>query len=262
MWLKVNKLSLNIKKTKLMIFHQPSKKVNKPKLQIEHVPIECVDNFNLLGITINKNMNWKPHIDKIANKISRSIGILNKLKHYLPLKVKITIYNSLIVSHLNYGILAWGKHSDRLFKQQKKAISIITTSNYNAHTEPLFKSLKLLKLKDSFDLFQLKLFYKFVTNHLPDYFQAMPFISNTNMHGYNLNTRQQNNIYIGRVRHEFAKSCIRQTIPKLLNSTPTIVTDKLYTHSYQGFTNYAKNYYLQNYQDTCNISRCYICKNM
>ena len=83
-WLKVNKLSLNAKKTKFMLFYMPPKKVEKPVLQIGGLNIDCEDSFNFLGITINKHLNWEPHINIIANKISRPIGILNKLKHFLP----------------------------------------------------------------------------------------------------------------------------------------------------------------------------------
>ena len=62
-----------------MIFHHLQK---NPRFQLEinYTPIECVDNFNFLGLTINKHLNWKNHIDKLACKISRSIGIKRKIK--------------------------------------------------------------------------------------------------------------------------------------------------------------------------------------
>ena len=66
-WLKVNKLSLNVKKTKAMIFHMPQKKVQLPLLQIAESNIEYVDNSNFLGININKHLNWSSHIDGFQN---------------------------------------------------------------------------------------------------------------------------------------------------------------------------------------------------
>ena len=108
-WLKVNKLSLNVKKTKAMIFHMPQKKVQLPLLQIAESNIEYVDNFNFLGITINKHLNWTSHVDALASKISKTIGVLSSLKHILSIHILRTIYNSLIVCHLNYGVLVWGK---------------------------------------------------------------------------------------------------------------------------------------------------------
>ena len=101
-WLKLNKLSLNVQKTKMMIFHQPQRTVDIPKLKICNTEITCVDNFDFLGITLDKHLAWKAHINKISNKISKAVGILNKLKLYLPQNAKIAIYNSLILSHINY----------------------------------------------------------------------------------------------------------------------------------------------------------------
>ena len=76
-----------------------------PKLKICESEITCVDSFDFLGITIDKHLTWKSHVDKVSNEISKTIGILNRLKIYLPLNAKLAIYNSLILSHINYGIL-------------------------------------------------------------------------------------------------------------------------------------------------------------
>ena len=95
-WLKANKLSLNVKKTKFMIFRKPQKKVEIPVLHIGGENIDCVNNFNFLGIVLNQHLNWHSHTTKIANKICKIIGILNKLKHILPQQILSTIYTSLI----------------------------------------------------------------------------------------------------------------------------------------------------------------------
>ena len=76
-------------------------------------------------MNFNENLSWKPHIDNICNKISRSFGILNKLKHYIPLHTRINIINSLILPYINYGILLWGNKQKRVTKLQKKAIRIM-----------------------------------------------------------------------------------------------------------------------------------------
>ncbi len=128
-WLTLNKLSLNLKKCKYMIFHTHRKKVKPLYLMIDETIIERVAEFNILGLTLDENLNWKSHINKISNTISKSMGILNKLKHFIPIKNKILIYNSLVLSHLNFEILAWGFRCARLSKLQKKIIRI------QSHTE-------------------------------------------------------------------------------------------------------------------------------
>ena len=71
-------------------------------------PIQNVSDFPFLDILLNEHMSWQNHIDKISNKISRKIGPIHKLKHYLPIFATKTLYSSLILPLLNYGILAWG----------------------------------------------------------------------------------------------------------------------------------------------------------
>ncbi len=75
-WLKCNKLSLNIGKSKYIIFHNPQTKVDYLNIKIENTYIERVKEFDFQGLIINENLNWKAHINKIANKISKRIGIL------------------------------------------------------------------------------------------------------------------------------------------------------------------------------------------
>ena len=64
---------------------------------------------------------------------------MNKLKHLLPRYILLTLYKSLVMPHLLYGIHLWGSKYKKLEKLQKRAIRIIKGASYNAHTEPIFK---------------------------------------------------------------------------------------------------------------------------
>ena len=90
-WLKANKLSLNVNKTKAMFFHMPKKRIQLPLLKIAGTDIEFVDNFNFLGIIKNKHLNWTSHEDMLTAKLSKTIGILNTLKHVLPINIMRTM---------------------------------------------------------------------------------------------------------------------------------------------------------------------------
>ena len=93
-WFEVNKLSLNISKSKFIVFCSARKQTPIPLIQIDNNVIECVENFNSLGLIINKQLKWNDHIDYIVLKISRIIGVLTRLKNHIPLNILITLYNS------------------------------------------------------------------------------------------------------------------------------------------------------------------------
>ena len=174
-WLNINKLSLNVSKTKYMIFHHYQRNITDiiPTLKINFEPIERVMEFNFLGLTIDEHLSWKPHIQKISNKIARTLGIMCRLKNFLPTHVLRILYNSMILPHLQYSILSWGFKPGSLEKLQKRAVRIISNSKYNSRTDPIFKKLNLRKLKDLFELNVLKLFYKYKNNILPFYVSHM-----------------------------------------------------------------------------------------
>jgi len=114
--------------------------------------VKAVKETKLLGITIDNNINFKEHIHIISSKISKSLGIMYKIKSIVPKSVLSKMYYSFIYPYLIYGNEIWGAtdycHTEALFLLQKKAIRIITGSEYLAHTSPLFKEMKILKLKD------------------------------------------------------------------------------------------------------------------
>ena len=113
-WLCANKLSLNIKKTKYMIFCRQGKKQHTLlNIKIKNTLVERVQHFDFLGITFNQNLSWGSQIDKVSYKISRYIGILHKLRFYSPEFTLKSIYNSLLLPHLTFGILAWGGNFKR-----------------------------------------------------------------------------------------------------------------------------------------------------
>ena len=106
------------------------------------------------------------------------------------------------------------------FKLQKRVMRIITCSKYNAHSEPLFKELKLLKLEDIRKLQELKFYYKLVHKQLPSYFNCISVTTINTVHQHN--TRQSGNLYSDRVKHDFAKRCIRFSVIDTVNKTDTV----------------------------------------
>ena len=153
LWFKANKLALNTSKTNFMLFRSRKKRVPQslPLLSIDNIPISQLHDIKFLGVMINEHLDWSSHITRISKCISRSVGILFKLRYILPSNVLKLIYFALIHSHLNYCNHIWGNtyatHIDRLHVLQKKSIRNITKSSMFSHTIPLFKSLNILPLQ-------------------------------------------------------------------------------------------------------------------
>ena len=228
-----------------------------PKIEIDGNEIERVKDFNFLGLVLNENLSWKPHVNGVCNKLAKYIGIMCRLKRFLPLNILRTLYCSMVQSNMNYSLLVWGFNCGRLKKMQKKFLRIITCSSYNAHTEPLFKCLKLLKLEDLFVLNVLKFYYKYEHGKLPFYFGTYSLIRQEDIHNYP--TRNRFVIPRNVTRTHAAQKCLRHHIPVVLNAVSNNIIEKVNTHSYQGFSNYVKNNFIEKYSLVCLIEDCYVC---
>ena len=210
---------------------------------IEHVsdiikPILFADDTSLFHshacFNIDEHLDWKVHIDNLSNKIARNVGVLNKLKHFLPAYIMKTLYSTLIESHLQYCTLLWANsHVTNIRKLQllqKKAIRIITSSHYIAHTEPLFSMTKLLKLDDLYK-YQLGIFMHTVTHcQLPQNMSSM-FVRTDNIHSHQL--RNHNAYYIQQIRTNTRKSTINFSGPKFWNTIPTNLRQLASIHQFK-----------------------------
>ena len=164
--------------------------------------------------------------------------------------------NSLVLSHLQFGITNWGFEWDRISKLQKRTLRIMTNSRYNAHTEPLFKQFHLLKVKDIFDVQRLKFWYEFVNNELPSYFRNM-FTYNHELHDFE--TRNRDRLHLYQTRTSGARNVLKHHIPELQNRFPQHFIDKMKTHSMYSVAHHIKFYLIDLYSYDCNEINCYIC---
>ena len=82
LWLQANKLSLNIKKTSIIIFKTRRKRTGNIIVKINDTEIKHVESTKFLGIYIDSNLTWKVHINYIVNKVAKTTGILYKARHF------------------------------------------------------------------------------------------------------------------------------------------------------------------------------------
>ena len=146
-WLQANKLTINMNKTHYMVFHRARLKPTKD-VMISQNKIAITKSTKFLGIIIDDKLKWTEHINYVKNKISKSSGILFKVRNYLDKHTLKQLYYSFVYPYLIYGIEIWGNasniHLDPINKLQKRCIRIITFSHYLDSTNPLFRKLEIL----------------------------------------------------------------------------------------------------------------------
>ena len=170
-WLDSNRLRLNIAKSKFMLFHMPQKLCQKLQFKLYGSSIEQVNKLKILRLIFDSNLNWKAHLTGVANEVSRIIGLLHKLKYFFLSYILIMIYNSLILPHFNYSLLAWGSKCHKIKISQERAISVVKFKSPIADTEPILKKINQLTLSDRYTCYLLKLYYTLYRNRLPPYFK-------------------------------------------------------------------------------------------
>ena len=136
-------------------------------------------------------------------------GILSKLRHNAPREVCLNVYYALFYSHLIYGINVWGLTTEENLKKietlQNKCVRILTFSDFDAHANPLYLSLKILKLYDIITLSHIKLAFEFTLNSLPFDLQSLFKLSKDNVTStMALNSIRNNYFVIPHVNHDYS----------------------------------------------------------
>ena len=134
-YMECNLLHINTKKCCYMLFSPGTKKgrtnieSDQYQLSINSKIIKKVNETKFLGVIIDDNLSWKPHIEKLNKKLKSACGRLYRIKNCLPEHLHKQIYHSLFESHLSYAISVWGGVSlcnlEALFRTQKKCLRIM-----------------------------------------------------------------------------------------------------------------------------------------
>ena len=164
-----------------------------------------------LGIIINEHLTWNDHINYVANKISKTTGILAKTRHFLNTNTLITSYNTLVYPYLYYGNIMWANNYPsrlkKITKIKKKSIRIITFNLYISKSAPLFQQLKLLNLNQINDLSVSLFMFDYINGNLPAASFNDYFTTNTKIHHHD--TRKSNSIHKKYFRTNYGKFSIK-----------------------------------------------------
>ena len=196
-WLRLNKLSLNLKKTHFMLFKRPKIKAKITKdLIIANVKIDQVGHTKFLGVIIDECLDFKKQIKYVKGKIARGIGVLYKCRPVVDTKIMRTLYNTFVYPYYTYCVEVWGNscksYYDAMVKTQNRALKLIVGAKRRARVTPIYKELKLLKFHEIY-VYCVQLFmFKYYHNELPTVFKEM-FTLKRDIH--DKSTRQRNELF-------------------------------------------------------------------
>uniref|UniRef100_A0A8C6M4T9 Reverse transcriptase domain-containing protein n=1 Tax=Nothobranchius furzeri TaxID=105023 RepID=A0A8C6M4T9_NOTFU len=169
-WFDRNKLSLNLNKTKFMLFGNHKKDINI-EICVDNVYLERVNTIKFLGVIIDHKACWKSHITYVRGKLARGIAVLGKVKHFLDRKTLYMLYCAFILPYMSYCVEVWGNtyksNIQTIIIMQKRAIRLINQEGYRAHTNALFIKTQALKFQDLVKFKTVQIIYKVRKGMLP-----------------------------------------------------------------------------------------------
>ena len=214
---------------------------NLPSLFMLGREIERKNQTKFLGLVLDDALSWKPHIEAAANKISRMIGVLSKIRTNLTVESSKLIYYSFVHSHMRYGLVYWqaaaGIYLNRISLLNKRAIRLITASPRLEHTNPLFRKCGILKFEDLCSLELAKFIHR-------DLIYGNHFVLETHAHRHTYSTRGRLNLVLPQTQtnlaHKFvtfAGVSLYNNLPDTLKSCEDLVSFKI------GYKNILLNLY-------------------
>ena len=166
-WTLSNRLTINVEKTEAIVFSNCRPYTEAHKVLLNGQSLNFAQSCKYLGVCIDRELNFKQHIDNVVGKLSRSAGILYKIKSALTEDARISYYYGMMYPYISYSIVVWGStyksHLQPLILQQKRIVRMIADAGFRDHCDPLLKRLGLLSVMDVFK-FQL-LVYMYNSAH-------------------------------------------------------------------------------------------------
>ena len=165
-WCRRNKLSLNIKKTKCMLFGSRVKLKNTrcPKLTINNVNIDFVHQYKYLGVVLDPHLTFNKHLNNIIKITAHKINLLAKVRQYLTETASLTIYKTMILPYFDYGDILFINSQKKLLQKldrlQKRAVKLCTRPAGDIPEDILLRSANISKLNKRRDAHLLNFMYK------------------------------------------------------------------------------------------------------
>ena len=142
-WTKEQKMKINEKKTKYMIFNFTQNYQFSTRLKINNQPIEMIEHTRLLGTIVQNNLSWDLNTKELVRKANARMELLRKVSSFSPgIEDLKTIYIMYVRSILEHSATLWHsslskENRDDLERVQKTAFRIILGERFKTYKQAL-----------------------------------------------------------------------------------------------------------------------------
>lgn len=216
-WSLSNKLKINPKKTKVIIFRARNKFLNvNQDIICADQKIDIVEEHKILGVTFSSHLSWDSHVSHLCKKLSFTAGALSRCREILPTQIKVSIYQALFQSHISYCSLVWltttQRNINRILVLQKKAVRHIANTGYLSPTSTYFRKYSIIKIQYMYEFRILRSFY--ICSSSFKQFIELTAALQRNSHA--INTRNVGGWLIPRFRTDYKLQSLKYNLPCIL----------------------------------------------
>jgi hypothetical protein len=158
-----------------------------------------VDEFKYLGVKFDRTMSWSSHIDYLANNISKRIGIIRRVKHFLPHNTLVMLSNALVIPHFDYASPVWSNCSNayqtKLQTLHNRLARTILSADIRTPVNLMMSSLQWIKLNERWKNQMLIITFKCLRNISPHYLSSLFHFVHNN-HTYTTRNHSSNTLMI------------------------------------------------------------------
>ncbi len=225
-WLSSKKLILNLTKTEFLVITSRQRRVflsDNPSLTINNFPIEQVSSTKSLGVSIDENLSWKTHIETVCKKISSALGLIKRIRDFVPFYTLLNIFNGWVKPQFDYCSLVWDCCStglaEKLQKLQNRAVRILLSAPYDSSATDLFRRLHWKNLRNQRLFAKAIMMFKILNGQTPDYL-SNKFIFRNDTTIYRLRNSEMR-LALPQPRTDYVRKSFSYSGAALWNSLPT-----------------------------------------
>ena len=221
-WFLENGLIVNTDKTKVMLFASSKrKKTAELNIVMDGELLEKVTKFKYLGVVVDQNLDWTPHVNEVIKKLCSSVACIRRIRHCVTKSTLTQLYYSLFLPHIDYCCTAWGcttkTNLGRLQRCQNKFARLVLNAEYRTSTVSLLDALKWQSIEKRLSYQYCIMAYKSLNDMGPPYLSHL--LSRRNV-VYSTRHVESNQLYLPIPKTENKKRSFSYKASKLFNSLP------------------------------------------